>query len=244
MNIQRTLTKVKSFLTYDRLFLLAIILVLLCFATCGRQKKDPQTVTQDPEVQIWKDKYGNEHARVETLVLERSQLEAKVDSVAKILKIKPKQVVKYVHTGLRIDTIVQATVDTLEIIRDTSTGKIDTIYALDFVDSSYGKVHLELHAKVPTNPQYLQIGLNADVVVTEYFKRNRILGLRIGKKTYQTDVGTDNPYIRITDVKSIRSKDRPTLSLKMGLGVGINYDPFNHRLSPGIQLGVYLIRSR
>lgn len=245
MRITNLISKAKLYLTSDRLLLFAIILVLLFVATCHRKKKDPQTIVT-PEAVNWRDKYNNEHAKVVLLSLEKGEMSKKVDSLAKILKIKPKQVTKYVKADVKIDTIVTARLDTITKT-DTITGKVDTLYSLNFMDSSTfekNKKFIEIQATVPSNPQKIRIAVWADIVVADYWERKKILGMSIGRKVYYTDIGTDNPYIQITNAQSARSKDQPRLRLKTGLGVGVNYDPFTHRLSPGIQLGIYLIRTR
>jgi hypothetical protein len=66
--------------------IIGIILLLLLINTCHKQKTDPQTVTGADSTQYWKDKYGNEHAKMQDLVLERDEMKKNVDSISKILK--------------------------------------------------------------------------------------------------------------------------------------------------------------
>jgi hypothetical protein len=132
-------------------------------------------------------------------------------------------------------------VDTLSRCSIQPQESLKRVYRLDFVDSSF----IQIHAIVPQEPQNIYIGINAEIGVTEYWERtHKFLGIKYGKKTYHTDLSTNNPYIKISNAKSVKMAPKPHLELKTGIGVGVNYDPISKTFHPGVQIGLYLIRSR
>lgn len=228
---------IKKYAPWALLFI--TILVFLYLDSCSRQKANRELAAAKGEATYWKDQFGNEHVRLSETILALKDMRKEVDSIAKVLKIKPKTITRYIKTNLGIDTVLVGTVDTV-YQKDTITKKVDTLYELDYRDSNF----ISVHARVPTKPQYIKIGVNADLAITDFYKRRKILGLRIGKKDGYTDIGTNNPYIKISNAESIRKQLTPKLRLKTGFGIGATYDPFTRSIHPGIQIGVYLIRSR
>lgn len=215
-----------------------VVLFLLRLNTCNHQGKTPPLTGVD-SAKYWKDKYGNEHATLTQMSLDKEDLQKRVDSIANVLKIKPKQVISYAKGKVIVDTVLVP--DVVEVpVHDTITNTDYIAYDLNYSDSTF--IHIK--GRIPSNPQKLEIGVTANIVMTDYWKRKKVLGLRIGKKEHYTDIGTDNPYIKLTNAESFKLKDQPKLRLKTGVGIGLNLDPFTRTVHPGIQVGIYLIRSR
>lgn len=211
--------------------LACIILCLLLLNRRGCKKVEGPAPTTD-SVAYWRDKYGNEHMKVAQLTFEKTQL---VDSISKVLKIKPKQVTKYVKTGIRVDTVVRPVVTTV-IEKDPVTGRVDTVFDLNYVDRGY--IHVQ------ANKHEITVGVYAEINVTDYWKRkHRFLGISYGQKVKYTDIGTDNPYVHLVNPTSV-TIEKKKWRLAPGIGVGFNYDPLTNQVHPGVQLGVYLTRSR
>jgi len=215
-----------------------VVFVLLWFTTCNHKGTPPQ-VTGVDSAKYWKDKYGNEHATLLQTNLDKEDLQKRVDSISNVLKIKPKQVIAYVKGKATIDTLLVPNVVKVTV-HDTVTNTDYIAYDLDYTDSTF--IHIK--GRVPSTPQKLEVGVNANIVMTDYWKRKRVLGLKIGKKEHVTDISTDNPYIKLTNAESFKLKDQPKLKLKTGIGIGLNLDPFTRTIHPGIQVGIYLIRSQ
>lgn len=231
------LNKIKNYVPW--ILLILVVFMFMRINSCNSARQDREMKELKDSAQIYKDQSGNEHAKFQEATLQNDQMQEVVDSMAKALKLKPKQVIKYVKAGFVIDTVLVAKSDTITVT-DTITGEKIVSYKLDFQDSSF----LKVHAIVPQNPQKIEVGLNADVTLTEYWKRKKVLGLSIGKKVYYSDIGTNNKYINISNAQSYKLADQPKLRIKAGIGIGVNYDPFTRTIHPGIQAGIYLSRSR
>jgi hypothetical protein len=55
--------------------------------------------------------------------------------------------------------------------------------------------------KVEVTPSF-----TANVYAVSYWQRKRILGLRIGKKEYKSEITSDNPYLKFSDYKVVSKK--------------------------------------
>jgi len=242
--IKSILDKVTKYFTYDRVLLFAIILLILLISTCNKWKGKKALDEAKKEAVTWKDKYGNEHVQVEQLVLDKEKMKEEVDSIAKVLEIKPKTITKYVKTKARIDTIVRAEVrevpkfDTVWLA--DGSFRVDTITerSLDFVDRTRNPPPLEIHAKGDS----IDVKVNMDLNVVDYDKRAKILGLRIGKKHHYTDISTNNPYVKFDGAQVYKKVERPPLKLRTGFGLGLSFNPVTGKVTPGIVIGAFLSR--
>lgn len=241
MILIKKLQEKKSPLIKWSLLILGLFFLLSWISTCNKRNqalKDLAAAKQ--EVKYWKDESGNAHATIKKVMYEKEQMKSEVDSIAKVLKIKPKKIIQYVQATAKIDTIIKPEYTTV-VIKDTikigDTTRVDSTigYKLDYRDS----VFLSIKGVVPSK-EGLQVKAQATLSVTDYWKRKWFLG----KKKYYFDIGTDNPYITFTNAKSLTLRPPPKLRIRPGIGVGINYNQTTHKLSPGFQFGIYLFRSR
>lgn len=227
-----------------------LIVIFLLVDSCNRKKRDREISELKKEVQYWKDESGNAHAKLQESLLTQEDMREKVDSIAKVLNIKPKQVTRYVKVGLGVDTTVTAKVtpkvdpkknDTIPCPEGGSVVVEKPTYLLEYSDSTF----LRIKATVPSDPQQIEVGLNANLTFTNYYKRKKVLGIiPVGKKVEYIDIGTDNPYIKITNAEAARIIPKPKLKVRAGIGFGLTYDPWSKTINPGIQMGLYLIRSK
>lgn len=222
-------------------FAFLLIAILSWFQTCKKKNEALAKLEQsEKQVIYWKDESGNTHATLKKVQYEKAQMRKQVDSIAEVLKIKPKQITTYIEADAKIDTVIKP-VYTTTYLRDTikvgDSIRVDSIiaYKLDFKDS----VWLSIKGTVPSKDG-LQVTLQAKISVTEFYTKKWFLG----RKTGYFDITTDNPYINLTNAKSLTLRPSPKFRIRPGIGVGITYDPIKKTYNPGIQAGFYLFFSR
>jgi hypothetical protein len=192
------------------------------------------------QVIYWKDQSGNAHATLKKVQREKSQIKKEVDSIAAVLKIKPKTITSYIEADAKVDTIIKPEYTTTTIhdtVRIDGGFRIDTIlaYKVDYQDS----VWLSIKGTVPSKDG-LKVTLQAKISVTEFWQRKWFLG----KKNHYIDITTDNPYITLSNAKSLHLRPSPRFRVRPGIGVGVTYDPISRTYTPGLQAGVYIFFSR
>lgn len=216
-----------------------IVLLLILFAriqSCQTSRADKRLKEQQDSTKYWTDKYGNAHAELQEIILEKEQMKKQVDSISEVLKIKPKQVIKYIKADLIVNTVLVTDVDTVKITDTAGVGTI--VYDIKYRDSTF----LSLEGRVPSNPQKFKIGLNAQITYTEYWKRKKILGLKIGSKERFIDLGTNNPYVTLDNAKAYKLKPDRKLKVKTGIGIGVTVNPITGKILPGVQFGIFLTK--
>ncbi len=231
------------YITKERLVYITIIILLLLFTTLNNTEKNQIISKEQAKAKVWKDKYGNEHATVEELIVNNLEMNFIVDSISKVLKIKPKQVTSYVKAKASIDTTITLQkpdtvlkIDTVTL--DDGSTRLDTTiqYKLSFRDSTF----LSIEGVVPESPQTLKVKAEAKISVTDYWKRKWFLG----KKTFYTDITTNNPYIHLDGAQSVKREPKPTLKIRPAIGFGGTYTPLSQKIYFGPQAGIYLFLSK
>jgi hypothetical protein len=234
--MKRIYDTISPYLTRDRIILATLVICLLFALTCNNSQKNRIIEEKNNELTRWRDAEGNEHARVLVLEKEKVFLMKEVDSISQVLGIKPKQVVKYVKGDLLIDTVLRDT-GKLVVLVDTvyKNGKLDTVKHITYNDPP--------HLSIDATDDSIKVRLNAQINTVEYFKRKKVLGLAIGKKTYYEDISTNNPYISITNASSSKAAPKKKLHISPSAGVGLYYDPLLKRAGAGVIGGITITRN-
>lgn len=232
---------------YERITLITLILVLLLVFTCNHKRQEKQITQSELEAKNWRDKYGNAHSTATQQVLTPEESKRIYDSIADVLDIPPRVITRYVTTDAGIDTVIVADRQVVTVHDTVWKDGVPVVTDRKVFDINYtdptNPNWLSIKGQVPSNPQTFDVKLNAKLNFTEYSKRTGFLGI-FGKKQYYTDIGTDNPYINITNGKSYLTDKKATLKVRPGIGIGLNYNPFTKELSPGVQAGIYLFKSK
>lgn len=166
----------------------------------------------------WKDKFGQEHATKEVVSGQTKEIRtyygAQIDSMAELLKIKPKQVKSIVYVPIK------ASFD-LDSLRD-ALARIDTLRTTDTlhtVDTIHGKMDV-----------------NALMSLTRYSKGTGFLGL---KKRNFMDVHFDNPVFKPLDVSGFDITDKVKhWSIGPYAGYGWNGDRWAPQVGMSIQYSI------
>lgn len=219
------------------LIILAFTVVVVCFRFCTntspqitQQSKDVSDKKIDlSQVEIWKDKYNNEHYKLERLQVDEAVLQTHSDSLAKLLKIKSKQIQSYsfIKSGILIDKplTTQTFIDTVYVNDQQQIVKYNAFYYQDKWIDIQGKVG---------NKNQIRISGSDTLTKVDYWKRKWFLG----KKHYYSDFSNTNPYIKIQGLKQVESiVDKKRFSI--GPYVGVGYQ-FNDLSTPKVQFGLSL----
>jgi uncharacterized protein YoxC len=216
------------------LVLIVISILLAFFVFKLEQKKKSTPVTTElpnSKVNQWKDENKNLHSKVEILMQDNISKIKEIDSLRKVIKIKPKQVIAYSSTGmeLTVDAKPEVTrIDTLPQYHfnwhnaDTSTHIWGTIGTKD--DS--------IHAVITDTLKQLT-----------YWKRTWFLG----SKNYYQDITNTNKNIKVYGYKGtqlIKKEKQWSIGLDLQIGYPFN-QPINFRkpvISAGISIQKPIIR--
>lgn len=227
------------------------IFLLLSIRSCSNQQREKNSfekllnLTKDSlnkDVKFWKDKSNQEHATIEKIKLEKEAMQYYADSLAKVLKIKSKQVeeITTIKTKLKYssqlskDTVYR---DSLIYVKDTS-GKV--------IDSNLSKVPVRINFSKNDAPWITIKGSVGDrdsinvsgtdtLVKVDYWKRKWLLG----QKRYYSDITNKNPYIHIEGYRVVELKQarQPVLTIGPSIQLGYPINNIDWR-KPQLQIGI------
>jgi hypothetical protein len=228
------------FFTRERLIWASLVLFLLLGLYLTRSQDREKLLSAQATLQTYKDQNGLSHARIEVLEASQKELSQQADSLSHLIGIRPKTLAQYIKGDLRIDTLIKPQYEKILVhdttrVGDTLYTDSTTRYKIHFQDSSF----LSLEGTVPSK-EGLQITLGAQAQVITYYKKSGWFGPR----QLVADLSTNNPYLKITNAQAYVLKPPAKLRIRPGLGIGLNYNPLTHTLSPGVQAGLYLFKSR
>jgi uncharacterized protein DUF6549 len=234
-------TKILSFIEHyakQIISLILIIVVVFSIKGCAEKARENEALRElsvindsslNRTIINWKDKYGNEHARVEQLFVEKKLLNNKVDSIAGVLKIKPKQVTAFSKTGETID--IKGKLHVEPVYRDTSKAhNLSDVYATNNIDTNkigYNFSWADAWVNVKGN-----IGITDSINITgtdtlkrtDYWKRKWFLG----SKHYYTDFSNSNPHIKVTGFNGVELyKKNKNWSVGIDASIGYPLNSFN-----------------
>lgn len=221
------LNKLESYLSaHTKTFLIIICAILFTYVICRK----PRTIyknTRDPAelktLEQYKDANGKLYTKLQQQEVEKAAYKEHIDSLAKLLKIKPKQI-----KGEEVLTIVTDT----EFIRLPAKVVViakDTMYRVEKHDAwvdivaTAGKSDGSITLKVKDTFTRLE------TIKTSWFKPT-VRNIYILNK---------NPYSRASQGSSFSIKEKQTW---LTVGPYIGYDPFSRRLSGGVSIQLPVIK--
>lgn len=149
-----------------------------------------------PIITQYKDSSGSQHVVVSTKINSIIDKEAtqKASEIAKSLDIKPNQL----ENGIIVDTrVLQDSISFLNRKLDSSNR----------VTYYYKDKYLSLAVRTSNNPTdtldkgNFDFSYDASLNITQYWKRNKFLGIPIGSKNSFTDISSNDPRTTIMGVK-------------------------------------------
>lgn len=192
---------------------LVITLILLLFPNLSAIRKDAAKQTKSiidkkidlSDVQQWKDKFNILHMKLEKIQVEKEVLQVYSDSIAKVLKIKSKNIQSI--TQIKSGVVVNQKL-TIESKTDTIKNK-----PIHYTDFSFSDKWINIKGDIGKNDSIYIKGTDT-LTKVDYSKRKWFLG----KKHYYSDFSNKNPYIHIEGLKQVESK---TSASKWGIGPSI-----------------------
>lgn len=217
-------TKINNFFRNYSHWLLIIILLYLLFTS----RNPVIEVSSDNKellraVDYLKDRNEKIYAKLETEILEKSEALKRADSLAKVLKIKPKHI-----RGK--DVLVQTT-DTVfrDLPADIIYREKDTAYQITKKDE-----YVDIQATV--GPRGGEIKYSSIDTLTLVHTVKTPL---IGRTKRNLLINNSNPYNKVTKGNSWVVKEKEAW---LTIGPSIQYNPFNNQLTVGISVQVPIIK--
>lgn len=209
----------RSALIYSILATLALVLLNYCHnqevVALSTNVEELKKRPLDKDVTFWQDKYSNEHATVEEVVLERNQMKEYSDSISKLLKIKSKQIDQISIIEAKIDIKAPLIVVEGETIQEGVKFKVQKFTYDD-------KPWLSINGFVGAPKDSVFVKGTDTIVNTQYWERKWFLG----RKNWKSDISNVNKHIKITGIRTvgIRPKDpnfiiAPSITVIYPLGV-------------------------
>lgn len=211
------------------------ILVLILMQTCHKNTQLKEQINGakaidsfvhkglDSSVVYWKDRYNTEHAIAEkmtgTIVSTKY-----TDSITKLLNIKTKQLESIAQT--RIQTHLDASLRDSIVYQDTCFDKAGNIVInASQRDVSYDDPWNSIRGSVGDYGNFITYTGTDTLTTVDYWQRDKVLGLRIGKVRGYVDYTHKNIYTKITGAKKI-DLNPPKQRYSLGIGVSVGYAPF------------------
>jgi hypothetical protein len=187
---------------------------------------------------VWQDKYNQTHIELERTKVDKAILEVQVDSLARILKIKPKQVesLTQIKSDINLDKPLTIT-NVVDTIQPKEKGQSPIINK--YTKFQYKDKWIDIVGDV-NHKNKIKIQGQDTLTKTDYWKKKWFLGSR----HYYSDISNKNPHINITGVKQVESDIKDThWSVGPYIGVGYQAGDFSRaQLSVGISLQYSIIK--
>jgi hypothetical protein len=193
------------------------------------------SVTNVNPVNVYKDSNGvthnvysaaaNTYTKKEALK-QSSLLIPLIDSVAKALNVKSKQV----ETATTITT--NTTADSIPFYKK----QVDSLRNLVlYYSDKYLKLVVRVNSDVTDtlDKGSFDFSYDADLKIYQYWKRKQVWGLNIGSKQHFTDISSNDPRTTIGGLKTLTIKQNlPQIGLR--IQAVTNYSFSTHSFSPGL----------
>jgi hypothetical protein len=252
--------KIESFIGHNWKWILAVVLLIgvtlyLSHCSIKRQESRGLETVDDFEkqsldssvVKYWTDMYNKEHSIVKSEQAVNSTQSAYLDSIANLLKIARKQI-KAIEV-MRSETVIDAEPISTNSYFDTLAQEHRQQLLRSIVFNWKDKwTSIEGKVMVSGKGNEIQIKTIDSITSVEYWKRNKILGLAIGRQQGYVDYSSTNPHNTITGGKRLELTP-PKQQYSLNLSINAGYNPFMPNLNLrqpqftiGLSIGKTLIK--
>lgn len=251
-----TSINVRSFVIKWGAVVVAVLALLLVikYDKCTTQKQEVISIKtidsfykaplDSNSIKRWIDKYNNEHAIVLKMVAVNNTKSEYVDSLAVLLSIANKQIqsISVIKSKNQIDESLRTGIDYTDVkIKDT------VIKAVNKIHFNWSDDWTEVSGVVGVESKGDSIHITSIDTLTgiDYWKRKKILGLRIGSKVGYVDYSNANPHVKIVGGKKL-DLHPPKQNYSIGLSAGLGYNPFNADFNinkPRFSIGLSISRN-
>jgi hypothetical protein len=230
------MSKKALYITAAILLIAAVVSIRSCINNQIAIQNLKENLADTQTVKIWKDKYEKEHYQVKDLTgnIEMMKIvHAKIyDSLANILKIKPKEIIRIAKTDIVThDTII---IPAENVPNDYVTQGCDTFKQTFNYADQYTKI------KIDVKDRFVKVDYQTEDTLTAvtFIKHTGFLGLY--KATY-TDFTNSNPRSNIRGLKtlsSVKVEKRFGFGIQVGYGLSSNFK-FNPYIGVGLQYNLF-----
>jgi hypothetical protein len=162
-------------------------------------------------------------------VQKASELKPIVDNIAKSLDIKSDQL----ESGMQINTRILQ--DSIKFLRKQLDNANQTTYY-------YKDKYLSLAVRTNNNPTdtldkgNFDFAYDASLNITQYWKRNKFLGIPLGAKNSFTDISSNDPRVTISGVKKYTiSQKEPEFGLRLQAVGAYNINTKGFSVGPSLR---------
>lgn len=159
---------------------------------------------KDTVVRYYVNKYNQQVAETETIRMSNESLKQVKEDFADLVG-KFEGVKKNLKNVENVTRLTAEAVASFEI--PTSEPRIDTVLITQVRDFDNNEKWFRVSGRVSDTKIYLDsISVPVPLDVITYWKRKKILFLRIGKKEYFTSATSENPHVKVSKLKSVVKK--------------------------------------
>jgi len=225
------------------LAVLAIIAIVIFISTkiegckhkhkVEKEAKKLDNYLKENNTKQWKDENGNNHATNDAIEVSHEAAEkimkGKLDSLAKMYNVKVKNLENVISFQAKTIDKIKADIENRHI---DSNG--DTVG-----EFKYGDGYMDMNGKI-INCKKIEINysLTDTFDLTGYRKRDKILGLGIGKSNFKADVMPHNKKTSADNLKFITIKDLKEDNFIVGPGFGGFYDLQDKKIRPVFSINI------
>lgn len=238
--------------TYWQIILILILLVVIALLVKSlrnhkdtiaalQTKLDFNDSTSYSQITVWKDKYGEEHARAEDQSASAAAMKVYGDSVAKLLNIKSSQVTAMSKTITQLKFNAKLGVDTFWMPADNITVDSSSHQYIVSTDSTkayrfhFNDSWMQVNGIIGDGKDSIHITGVDTLSRTDYTKRKWFLGT----PHHYVDFTNANPYIKTSGYKGVTLKP-DAYQWSVGPALGVGYYNFG---SPKVWIGIVIQRS-
>lgn len=237
-------------LSNNRKFLIVtiilIVILLLSLKSCNDKKQEIELLNNQISLldqsykkkeKVWKDKLGNQHTTQTQLQVTQPFFNQKVKSTAKLLKVKPKNIISLTTTSLEVDIKRELEVnqrDTI-IVRDSIH---DTLRQFNFsYEDRWAMIRGCIGDSIDCKDS-ISINLTDSLTITVFKKKHLFKSDEV-----KIDIMNQNPYLSLKNLTSISV---PVKQKKIGIGLtfGVGYSTQNIIFNspyPSLQVGISMM---
>lgn len=204
-----------------------VFLIILAGVLITKYIKDIETFKdlkkaikeKDQKVKILSDHELEMNDRIVSKGVSEILYKGKIDSLAKLLKIKPKTITQYVSVNSQIKADIGLNNDTLY---NSETGNVDSI-SLNYEDQ-----WITINGTVKKEGTPLHISGKDSLQLTYIRKGNNII----------VNAKNTNKYIHLTGASSLTISEPKPDVVQIRPFIGVGYDPISKKVGPSIGVGI------
>lgn len=193
---------------------------------------------KDETAKKYIDDNNNMHDKINTLSADRDAFiktnKEYVDSIAKLNKIKSKNITSITTVATHTDGKIIANIDTNTVNLPIATDKTTNSTSIKVRPVNYEDRWIKLNGFVGTNKLYATYSYTDSLIYVGSQKRSGFLGM--GRMKAYLDVSSNNPNTIITNARSIQLTKIKDYKWSLGPYAGYGYD--GNKWSPSLGISV------